>query len=55
MSICLDIPKRCGVVAVPTDVFYDHPTAGKPIVRFAYCKQPEVLHEAIERLSILKA
>ena len=55
MSFCLDIPKRCGVVAVPTDVFYDHPTAGKSIVRFAYCKQPEVLNEAVERLSTLKA
>jgi len=54
MSFCLDIPKRCGVVAVPTEVFYDHPTAGKSIVRFAYCKQPDVLNEAIEKLSVLK-
>ena len=54
MSFCLDIPKRCGVVAVPTEVFYDHPTAGKSIVRFAYCKQLDVLNEAIEKLSVLK-
>ncbi|GIT46078.1 MAG: hypothetical protein Ct9H300mP12_06630 [Acidimicrobiales bacterium] len=41
------------MVAVPTRVFYDDQEAGRSIVRFAYCKRLEVLHEAIERLSRL--
>ncbi len=53
MDFCHDLPGRCGVVAVPTRVFYDDQEAGRSIVRFAYCKRPEVLHEAIERLSRL--
>jgi len=31
-------------------VFYDDKAAGAPIVRFAFCKQDEVLEEAITRL-----
>ena len=53
MDFCHDLPGRCGVVAVPTRVFYDDQEAGRSIVRFAYCKRLEVLHEAIERLSRL--
>ncbi len=53
MDFCRDLPGRCGVVAVPTRVFYDDEEAGRSIVRFAYCKRTEVLHEAIERLSRL--
>ena len=53
MDFCRDLPGRCGVVAVPTRVFYDDQEAGRSIVRFAYCKRLEVLHEAIERLSRL--
>ena len=41
---------RCGVVAVPTQVFYDDPEAGRRLVRFAFCKRPEVLDEAVKRL-----
>ena len=53
MDFCHDLPGRCGVVAGPTRVFYDEQEAGRSIVRFAYCKRLEVLHEAIERLSRL--
>ncbi|HEV7628528.1 MAG TPA: aminotransferase, partial [Streptomyces sp.] len=42
--------ERCGVVAVPTQVFYDHEAAGAPFVRFAFCKKQEVLADAVSRL-----
>ena len=50
VEFCLGLPERAGVVAVPTMVFYDDKAAGAPIVRFAFCKQDEVLEEAITRL-----
>ena len=50
-----DLPNRCGVVAVPNEVFYDNKNIGKPLVRFAYCKRPEVLDHAVEKLLSLKA
>ena len=34
-------------------VFYDDPAAGRTLVRFAFCKRPEVLAEAVERLATL--
>tara|TARA_B110000438_G_scaffold281531_1_gene307788 strand:+ start:238 stop:1416 length:1179 start_codon:yes stop_codon:yes gene_type:complete len=55
MDFCLDLPGRCGVVAVPTRVFYDNESAGRTLVRFAYCKKFEVLHEAVDRMSRLVA
>ncbi|WBB64299.1 pyridoxal phosphate-dependent aminotransferase [Streptomyces sp. WMMC500] len=50
VAYCLSLPERCGVVAVPTQVFYDDPEAGRSIVRFAFCKKDEVLAEAVRRL-----
>ncbi len=50
VRFCLELPKRCGVVAVPSSVFYQHPEAGRTFVRWAFCKRPEVLAEAVERL-----
>ncbi|MDE0217046.1 MAG: aminotransferase, partial [bacterium] len=43
----------CGVVAVPSVVFYDNEDEGRHLVRFAFCKRPEVLDEAVERLAKL--
>ena len=54
VEFCMSLPERCGVVAVPTQMFYDDKKEGEPIVRFAFCKQPEVLDEAIDRLSRLR-
>jgi N-succinyldiaminopimelate aminotransferase len=51
VEFCLSLPERCGVVAVPTQVFYDDVEAGRRLVRFAFCKRPEVLAEAVTRLS----
>jgi N-succinyldiaminopimelate aminotransferase len=53
LAFCRSLPERCGVVAVPTQVFYDDETAGQRVIRFAFCKRPEVLSEAVARLSKL--
>ena len=55
MAFCRALPERCGVVAVPNVVFYDDLDAGRPLVRFAFCKRDEVLDEAVERLRTLAA
>ncbi|MFI1076080.1 pyridoxal phosphate-dependent aminotransferase [Streptomyces puniciscabiei] len=49
-AFCRSLPDRAGVVAIPNAVFYDDREAGAPFVRFAFCKQEEVLREAAERL-----
>ena len=51
MAFCRSLPERCGVVAVPNVVFYDDVEAGRPLVRFAFCKRMSVLEEAVERLA----
>ncbi|MEH1012198.1 pyridoxal phosphate-dependent aminotransferase [Micromonospora sp. CPCC 206060] len=53
VEFCRALPERCGVVAVPTQVFYDDPEAGSRLIRFAFCKRPEVLTEAVTRLRAL--
>ncbi|MGE0879733.1 MAG: pyridoxal phosphate-dependent aminotransferase [Acidimicrobiia bacterium] len=47
---CRELPHRCGVVAIPSAVFYDNKDAGRSLVRFAFCKRFEVLDEAVARL-----
>ena len=54
VEFCRALPERCGVVAVPTQVFYDDTAAGRRLVRFAFCKRPEVLAEAVTRLRRLR-
>jgi len=53
IDFCLSLPERCGVVAVPSTVFYDDEAAGRHLVRFAFCKHPDVLSEAADRLATL--
>jgi N-succinyldiaminopimelate aminotransferase len=55
LAFCRSLPERCGVVAVPSAVFYDDKEAGAPLVRWACCKRPEVLDEAVARLKALSA
>jgi N-succinyldiaminopimelate aminotransferase len=50
-ALCLDLPRLAGVVAVPVQAFHDDPTAPSSLVRFAACKRPEVIAEAVRRLS----
>jgi N-succinyldiaminopimelate aminotransferase len=52
-AFCRALPERAGVVAIPNAVFYDHRETGAPFVRFAFCKQTEVLEEAASRLRSL--
>ena len=55
VEFCLALPKAAGVVAVPSEVFYDTAEAGRHFVRFAFCKKDEVLDEAISRLAVLSS
>jgi N-succinyldiaminopimelate aminotransferase len=50
VEFCRELPHQAGVVAIPSSVFYDS-TAGDRYVRFAFCKRPEVLTEALDRLA----
>ena len=52
-AFCRSLPARCGVVAVPTSVFYEDPKQGRSIIRFSFCKRLEVLEEAATRLKAL--
>jgi N-succinyldiaminopimelate aminotransferase len=54
-DFCRELPARCGVVAVPTQVFYDHKDEGRHLIRFAFCKREEVIEEAARRLAGIKA
>ncbi len=51
VDFCRDLPHRAGVVAIPSAVLYDDAEAGRTQVRFAFCKQPAVLREALARLA----
>ncbi|MFZ3499223.1 pyridoxal phosphate-dependent aminotransferase [Streptomyces sp. 5.8] len=50
LAFCRALPERCGVVAIPNQVFYDDKAAGASHVRWAFCKRTDVLEEAVERL-----
>lgn len=47
------MPELVGVAAIPVQVFCDDPAAAPSLLRFAFCKRDEVLHEAVERLAAL--
>ncbi|HEY7823575.1 MAG TPA: pyridoxal phosphate-dependent aminotransferase [Acidimicrobiia bacterium] len=49
-EFCADIAERCRVVAIPHQALCDDPAIGAPYVRWAFCKQPDVLRAAIGRL-----
>ena len=52
LAFCRSLPERCGVVAIPNVVFYDHKDEGRHLVRFAFCKRHEVIDEAVDRLGL---
>jgi N-succinyldiaminopimelate aminotransferase len=54
VAFCRELPHRCGVVAIPHQVFYDDVDAGRPYVRWAFCKTDAVLDEAVRRLGRLQ-
>ena len=55
LEFCRALPARAGVAGVPVSVFHDDLEAARTLVRFAFCKQDDVLREAAVRLSALRA
>ncbi len=55
IEFCRTLPERAGVVAIPSALFYDHQEVARTQVRFAFCKRPEVLSQALDRLKIFYA
>ncbi|WP_310525956.1 aminotransferase class I/II-fold pyridoxal phosphate-dependent enzyme [Nocardioides sp.] len=51
-SFCLALPELAGVVAIPNQVFYDDQDAGRHLVRWAFCKEPDVIAEGVRRLAV---
>ena len=54
LAFCLALPERAGVVAIPTQVFYDDqtdPEGGRDLVRWAFCKTREVIEDGAARLA----
>ena len=50
VAFCRELPHRAGVVGIPLGVFYSNTETGRSLVRWAFCKRPEVLDEALARL-----
>jgi N-succinyldiaminopimelate aminotransferase len=49
VAFCRTLTEQAGVAAIPVSAFYvDNPPT--TYARFAFCKRPEVLHEAVTRL-----
>ena len=55
VELCLDLPKRARVAAIPPSAFYseEHKHLAKNFVRFAFCKSDKALQEAGRRLQTL--
>ena len=53
VELCQELPALAGVVAVPVQAFHDDPSRAGSLVRFACCKRPEVIKEAVGRLAAL--
>jgi N-succinyldiaminopimelate aminotransferase len=49
-AFCHALPELAGVVAIPSQVFYDDRDEGRHLVRWAFCKQREVIDEGLRRL-----
>ncbi len=50
MAFCLALPEKAGVVAIPSQGFYDDQDEGRHKVRWAFCKDASVLEDAVRRL-----
>ncbi len=50
-AFCLALPERAGVVAIPSQGFYDDKEEGRHLVRWAFCKTEDVIREGLARLA----
>jgi N-succinyldiaminopimelate aminotransferase len=50
MAFCQALPERAGVVAIPAQPFHDS-RAGDQLVRWAFCKEVDVIEEGLRRLA----
>ncbi|WP_153394836.1 pyridoxal phosphate-dependent aminotransferase [Ornithinicoccus halotolerans] len=55
VDFCRRLPEEVGVVGVPVSAFCDDTESVATLVRFAFCKREEVLHEGARRLARLGA
>ena len=51
LAFCLALPERAGVVAIPSQAFYDDQEEGRHLVRWAFCKSEDVIREGLARLA----
>ena len=51
IDFCMQLPETKGVAAIPLAAFTDNPEPWQHKVRFAFCKRPEVIREAVRRLT----
>lgn len=49
-AFCTFLTTEVGVAAIPPSVFYTNKGHGRSLARFAFCKRPETLQAAAERL-----
>ncbi|ROR92673.1 pyridoxal phosphate-dependent aminotransferase [Nocardioides aurantiacus] len=50
-AFCLALPERAGVVAIPSQAFYEAGSAeGRHLVRWAFCKERDVIDQGLRRL-----
>ena len=50
LEFCWALPDRAGVVAIPAQAFYDDQDEGRHLVRWAFCKEPDVIEDGLRRL-----
>lgn len=55
LRFCRELPERAGVVAIPTSAFQQGADAAPWLVRFSFCKRPESIRAAVERLAAVPA
>ena len=51
LEFCLALPERAGVVAIPAQGFYEDPSVGRHVVRWAFCKDRPIIDEGLRRLA----
>ncbi|ACP33725.1 hypothetical protein cauri_2132 [Corynebacterium aurimucosum ATCC 700975] len=51
IDFCMHLPRTKQVAAIPLAAFTDNPEPWQQKVRFAFCKHPDVIREAVRRLT----